>query len=69
LEENIFWVQAYFWREISIFGARTLGGRKEAYIKIRNRSMQKEEKHHGTHENKCNHVRVRVFDKILIDII
>jgi hypothetical protein len=44
------------------------GGKKETCRKRRKRSMQ-EEKQRGVWEDKPNHDRVRVFDKIVMDII
>jgi hypothetical protein len=46
----------YFWEQHAI------GGRKETCKKRRKSSMQ-EEKKHGTHADRPNHVRVRVLDK------
>jgi hypothetical protein len=46
---------------------RALGGRKEACKKRRKSNMQ-EEKQCGAHADRPNHVRVRVFDNIVMAI-
>jgi hypothetical protein len=61
-EKDLFWEQAHFWRERPIFGAHTIGGRKEACRKRRKNSMH-EEKQCGTHADRPNRVRIRVVDK------
>jgi hypothetical protein len=59
--------KTYFWKGRPNFGARTTGGKKETCRKRRKRNMQ-EEKKHGAQEDKPNHDRVRVFDKIVMAI-
>jgi hypothetical protein len=59
----LFWEHAHFWRERSIFGARAIGGRKKKHAEKRRKSNMQEEKQCGTHADRPNHVRVRVFDK------
>jgi hypothetical protein len=61
-EKDLCWEQAHFWREISIFGAHTTGGRK-ATCKKRRKNNMKEENKHGIHGDMPNYARVRVFDK------
>jgi hypothetical protein len=62
LEKYLFWEQAHFWREKIIFGSRATRGRKETCRKRRKTNMQ-EEKKRGTHADRINRDRVRVFDK------
>jgi hypothetical protein len=70
LGAGLFWEYAHFWRERSIFGAHTIGGRKTAWRKRNKNNMQKkEEKQHGAHAGRPSHVRVRVLDMHVMAII